>query len=195
MNVFMRRPHRGGMNANYPSTATSGLLSNQSSANGSSRNERISPRSSMWHSSYSNDSWQRSSAGNVEPLENSPPIGRRSQPRFWLHNRNLGGSRYERRGAPYNNPWAPEIIFLENPRSGPPPPRGASLIGPIGSVRNPNRLQPYGMPWRSPDILFVENVRPAHRQPPGRECKYKLFIKDLYSCRIVKHPWVWLRLE
>ncbi|KAJ8679653.1 hypothetical protein QAD02_015440 [Eretmocerus hayati] len=169
---YMRRPHRIG----YPSTATSGLLSNQSPGSVSSaRSERISPRSSMWHSSYSNDSWQRSSGIGSSgappdggPIDSSLPIGRRSQPRFWLHNRNPGGSRHERR--PFNNPYPPEIIFVENSRGGGQPPRGSSLFGPIGNSRlNAGRLQPYGTPWRSPDILFVENVRPAHRQPSSRE--------------------------
>lgn len=178
--VFMRRPHRG-MGSSYPSTATSGLLSNQSQngpngLNGPNggRNERISPRSSMWHSNY-NDSpnWRSANNGSDMSMDGGGGVlGRRSQQRFWLQNRN-GANRHERR-APYNNPWAaPEIIFVENARGQ--PPRGPSLFGPVGSGRNMDRLQPYGTPWRSPDILFVENVRPAHRQAQGEiRCKDRL---------------------
>ncbi|XP_058805787.1 uncharacterized protein LOC131672527 isoform X2 [Phymastichus coffea] len=166
INPFMRRPHRS-MGSSYPSTATSGLLSNQSQGGPSNglgpRNDRISPRSSMWHSNY--DSW-RSSSGADMSIDNSGGGGvtgnRRMQPRFYMHNRNNSGNRHERRAPPYNNPWAaPEIIFVENNRQSS---RGPSLFGPIAS-RNTDRLQGYGAPWRSPDVLFVENVRPAHRQP------------------------------
>jgi hypothetical protein len=183
----MRRPHRS-MGSNYPSTTTSGLLSNQlqngpSGPNGPSgggnggggRNERISPRSSMWHSNYNDNLNWRSSSNNGSDISIDGGVGRRSQPRFWLHNRN-GGNRHERR-APYNSPWAaPEIIFVDNMRSGGQPPRGASLFGPVNSSRNVDRLQPYGTPWRSPDILFVENVRPAHRQAQGEQF-IRIFLK------------------
>ena len=191
--VFMpRRPHRGGGGgggSSYPSTATSGLLGNQSSqpspggpGNGGSippvgsgrSGERIPPRSSMWHSNYPNDSpgW-RSTGGPDMSMDGGGGGGgggggRRTQQRFWLPNRNPG-NRHERR-TPYNNPWsAPEIIFVENSRGGGQQPRGTALFGPISSGRNMDRLHagPYGVPWRSPDVLLVENIRPAHRQAQG----------------------------
>ena len=164
---YLRRPYRGGMGSSYPSTATSGLLSNQSQNGGNpGRNERISPRSSMWHSSY-NDNWRPAvGAPNFDMAARGG--GRRVlPPRFWLRNRNQPGNRYERR-AHYSNPGvAPEIIFVENGRGGGLPPR-----------RNIDRLQPYGTPRRSPDILFVENVRPAHRQPQGA---FALFSEKTYN--------------
>lgn len=169
-NFMGRRVHRS-INSSYPSTATSGLLSNQSQASSGpnsinlGRNEqRI--RSSMWHSSY-NDTWQRPPGVNPLPdISNPAETNRRFQ--RWSYNRNNGNRNDSRRQShgSYGQWPAMEMFFPDNVRSNPSI-RGSNYIGPMISNRSIDRLQPYGAPWRAPEILFAENVRPAHRHVPG----------------------------
>lgn len=186
MPVFMRRQHGrnmgggggggGGIGSAYPSTATSGLLSNQ-------YEQRIIPRSasSMWHPNYNDSSWRGNPDGN--PNNGIEPIRRigGNTPRIWLHHRNPVARAHERR-TPYNNPWpAPEVMYVENPRQiavtvHHAPVRGPSLFGGPAS-RNVDRIQPYGASWRSSD-MFYENPRPAHR--PVQSIYNKINISSLF---------------
>lgn len=171
-NYMGRRAHRT-LNSSYPSTATSGLLSNQSQSSSGpnslnmGRNEqRI--RSSMWHSNY-NDTWQRP-PGIIPDINNPIDTNRRYQ--RWSYNRNNGNRNDSRRHGTYPGQWpAMEMFFQDNIR-GNPSIRSSNYIGPMISNRSIDRLQPYGAPWRAPEILFAENNRPAHRHAPGNNAYF-----------------------